>query len=193
MGPVQLWALVALLVATRQVLSRTRIRIAPKFHGIWTCPAELNHFTTIFNYSVGMDANGLDVMNVDGRIDRKIMTVSKFDLLVHRCQAGMSNDNCEYFFNWSWKNGCCNLLAQKGVFYSPILDSISPPFICPMDKYFYTLRNSTMNIDEIGAIMSSMALENWVWKGQFQVWNEKRELVVCAYVIGDLRRYKVKN
>ncbi|XP_034255554.1 uncharacterized protein LOC117653775 isoform X4 [Thrips palmi] len=67
----------ATLISIREVLSLPRVRLVPKIHGIWPCPAHLNHFTEIYNYSIGLDENGMERLNVDGKIHRKIITVTK--------------------------------------------------------------------------------------------------------------------
>ncbi|XP_034255553.1 uncharacterized protein LOC117653775 isoform X3 [Thrips palmi] len=126
----------ATLISIREVLSLPRVRLVPKIHGIWPCPAHLNHFTEIYNYSIGLDENGMERLNVDGKIHRKIITVTKFAITMHRCRGGVSAGNCEYFSNWNWERGCCAIIATRGVPWTPIVDSISPTFQCPMDQIY---------------------------------------------------------
>ncbi|KAE8753098.1 hypothetical protein FOCC_FOCC000021, partial [Frankliniella occidentalis] len=55
----------------------------------------------------------------------------QFRVFIHRCSSA-AKASCEYFTTWSWDIGVCELVSANGTAWSPIVQSISPKFHCPV-------------------------------------------------------------
>ncbi|XP_034246190.1 uncharacterized protein LOC117648090 isoform X2 [Thrips palmi] len=113
-------------------------RLVPKIHGVTDCSAK--HYSTIDNVTILLGDDGGDYVTVRCTSHRVMKTISKFALIINRCQPGpVSAGSCEYYRTLTWTTGVCSFIEAKGVIWTTFVESFNPPAKCPIDQVMLQL------------------------------------------------------
>ncbi|XP_034237358.1 uncharacterized protein LOC117642864 [Thrips palmi] len=115
-------------------------------------------------------------------------------IIFHRCHPGAATEgSCEYYTTWNWTTGLCGFLAAKGLLWSRFIESVHPPFICPVRKGYYEVINGTVSMRVLDTMTKGLSIEKYTWKVGVRIHNELQELVVCGLFKAELRRVVTKR
>ncbi|KAK3916131.1 Aspartate carbamoyltransferase [Frankliniella fusca] len=171
-----------------------RTRLIPKYHGIRHCDNKTSGMR-LFNVTQHMDEDGYEYVDAELEMLKPINTIKALTLVIHRCTDGLGPNQCEYFNRWSWSAALCSLAVAKGMVWSPSIDSISPPFKCPVSAGLKHVRNASLDarVLEQYAARSPIEWEKHSWPFEFQLFNEEDKLTFCVQGVGEYRRVIVKK
>ncbi|XP_065219787.1 uncharacterized protein LOC135845251 [Planococcus citri] len=114
--------------------------------------------------------------------------MKKVIVRVHRCDD--QGFNCKDFQTWRFDN-FCSILNWKNQMWNGVVDSMRPPFRCPIKKTVYEGRNISYDFN---------AVMNWYpeyakyhWRHETEVLNERNELVFCLSIESHVYQYRKRN
>lgn len=141
-----------------------------------------------------MDEEGGTVVDADASQELPMKVVSKFTVIIWRCRDGTAPNQCEYFTRWSWTSGLCRLLSAKGMVWTPLLEAISPPYVCPHAAgREIIIRNATMDMEVVDKVLPIGGVEKHIWPFEVQLWNELGQLPMCLRAVAEPRRITVRK
>ncbi|XP_034253879.1 uncharacterized protein LOC117652832 [Thrips palmi] len=169
-----------------------RTRVVPKIHGVWPCPNK-NHFLRFGAIKIVAHDDGSEYVDIpNATLDTDINSISKVLIRIHRCIGTVSETTCEYFNSFTWTTALCQLIKIKGVFWTPLKESIHPKAECPIKQGHYEVINGSTNYDQMGDILGS-GLEKFVWRGDLEIFNERGDLAACSLIHSEFRRILAKH
>ncbi|CAI6367108.1 unnamed protein product [Macrosiphum euphorbiae] len=99
-----------------------------------------------------------EFINAKIKINSKEL-INKLIAVFYRCDS--DGINCEYFQTWTFSN-VCNQLKEKNQVWSRFSDAFDPPFICPINKVSYQIKNATIDVE--AALLLYPLATDYQWK-----------------------------
>ncbi|KAE8750745.1 hypothetical protein FOCC_FOCC002455 [Frankliniella occidentalis] len=93
-----------------------------------------------------------------------------------------TNIPCRHFYTLRFATRCCNIIADRKAFWSPLFASVEPPFICPLESPTYKICNATIDLPIFQRLFTTVdpnLLLPAVWNAKVQAYDEHQKEFVC--------------